>query len=119
MDFRCEETGSAPRQIFGQRSWRKWKKVDLFCKAITAENTQNYEASWNEGRVNEKKSLEQSIADEEKNQWRTEGQVLLVDAKRENVALQLEAAYRERVQSVYAQVLLGFLESTCCIDRIF
>lgn len=48
--------------------------------------------------------LEESVADEEKNQWRADGQILLVDAKRENVALQLEAAYRERLQNVYTQV---------------
>ena len=34
-----------------------------------------------------------------------EGQNLLVQAKKENVGLQLEAAYRERLSTVYNQVV--------------
>jgi len=63
-----------------------------------------YEATWNEGRVNEKQSLEEQIAHEEKAQWSIEGQNVLVEAKRENVALQLEAAYRERLLAAYSEV---------------
>ncbi|XP_026727693.1 ATP synthase subunit b, mitochondrial-like [Trichoplusia ni] len=36
--------------------------------------------------------------------WRAEGQKELMDAKKENIAMQLEAFYRERVMSVYQQV---------------
>ncbi|KAJ8960277.1 hypothetical protein NQ318_004002 [Aromia moschata] len=63
-----------------------------------------YESAWNESRVEEKKVLSDQIADEEKAQWSMEGQNLLVQAKRENVALQLEATYRERLISAYSEV---------------
>ncbi|KAF7275332.1 ATP synthase subunit b, mitochondrial [Rhynchophorus ferrugineus] len=64
----------------------------------------NIEKEWNEGRVQEKASLEGSIADEEKAQWSFEGQNFLIAAKRENVALQLEASYRERLALAYQAV---------------
>jgi F-type H+-transporting ATPase subunit b len=63
-----------------------------------------YEAEWNQGRVDELKDLSDAIEAEKKEQWRAEGQVLLMDAKKENIALQLEAAYRERAMSVYQEV---------------
>lgn len=66
---------------------------------------QAVEASYNEGRVATVQSLEEAIADEKKAQWRAEGQELLVQAKKENVLLQLEAAYRQRLMDTYTEVL--------------
>ncbi|KAI4469265.1 mitochondrial atp synthase b chain [Holotrichia oblita] len=63
-----------------------------------------YEAQWNEGRASETNALQAQIKNEEQLQWSAEGQTMLIDAKRENVALQLEAAYRARVQNVYQEV---------------
>ncbi|CAH1116602.1 unnamed protein product [Phaedon cochleariae] len=63
-----------------------------------------YEASWNEGRKEQTNTLGEQISNEEKAQWSMEGQTMLVQAKRENVALQLEANYRERLITAYGEV---------------
>lgn len=44
------------------------------------------------------------IKDGKDAQWRADGQKLLMDAKKENIAMQLEAAYRERFMHVYRTV---------------
>lgn len=63
-----------------------------------------YEESWNQGRNEEKRVLSEQISDEEKAQWSMEGQNVLIQAKRENIALQLEANYRERLITAYNEV---------------
>ncbi|XP_018322464.1 ATP synthase subunit b, mitochondrial [Agrilus planipennis] len=63
-----------------------------------------YEKAWNSGREEEKKILAEQIEDEKNLQKSAEGQLLLTEAKKQNVALQLEAAYRARLFSVYETV---------------
>lgn len=72
------------------------KSLDAECDAI--------EANFEEGRKFEIESLEEAIEHEKKEQWRADGQLMLNDAQKENVALQLEAAYRERLAQVYSEV---------------
>ncbi|XP_014259491.1 ATP synthase subunit b, mitochondrial [Cimex lectularius] len=62
------------------------------------------DAELRDSRLNHLKWLEDAIKEEEEAQWRAEGQYLLLDAKRENVKLQLEATYRERAMKVYSEV---------------
>lgn len=57
-----------------------------------------------DGRNSKLKSLDDAIADEKWNQERAQAQAILFEAKRENVQMQLEAAYRERALQVYQQV---------------
>lgn len=72
-------------------------------KSLDAEVDQ-IEADFEQGRKDEIDSHQDSIKHEKEEQWRTEGQLLLNDAQKENVALQLEAAYRERLAHVYSEV---------------
>ncbi|GAV01340.1 hypothetical protein RvY_12068 [Ramazzottius varieornatus] len=48
--------------------------------------------------------VQEQIQEEEKAQWMAKGQSMLFEAKRENVALQLEAEYRRRQMEVYRDI---------------
>ncbi|XP_028156299.1 ATP synthase subunit b, mitochondrial-like [Ostrinia furnacalis] len=61
-------------------------------------------AEFESSRKAETASYETTIKDAKDAQMRAEGQKLLMDAKKENVAMQLEAAYRERFMLVYKTV---------------
>ncbi|GBP11598.1 ATP synthase subunit b, mitochondrial [Eumeta japonica] len=84
-----------------------WFFIKKFGPQISAwldKEVDKVEANWNQSRVDTIKGLENAIAEEKKAQWRAEGQELLLDAKKENVLLQLEAAYRERLMHAYLEV---------------
>jgi len=61
------------------------------------------DAEFNAGRVEALASAEKAIAAETLEQERAKAQVMLFYAKKENVALQLEAAYRANLMNVYTE----------------
>jgi F-type H+-transporting ATPase subunit b len=65
---------------------------------------QEIENLWKQGRLNDIASYTDAVEAEKKEQWRAEGQKDLFAAKKENVALQLEAAYRERLMTAFNDV---------------
>lgn len=80
------------------------KKLGPGIAAYCDKEIDRIEGEWKEGRESDLTNLSELIKAEELEQWRAEGQVLLMEAKKENVALQLEAAYRERLAHVYGEV---------------
>ncbi|XP_066957147.1 ATP synthase subunit b, mitochondrial [Macrobrachium rosenbergii] len=80
------------------------KKFGPGLAAYLDKEIEEVEGSWVNYRTNSIKSIKDAIEAEKKAQWEAEGQTVLFDAKRENVALQLEAAYRERLATVHAEV---------------
>lgn len=80
------------------------KKIGPSVKKSLDEEIVQIEADYKKSRDDEIKGLEDAVESEKTEQWRSEAQVILNDAKKENVALQLEAAYRERLATVYGEV---------------
>lgn len=65
---------------------------------------EDIEGSWVSYRDDSMANIKKAVEDEKKAQWEAEGQDVLFDAKKENVSLQLEAAYRDRLATVHAEV---------------
>lgn len=61
----------------------------------------NYEKELNESRRHDVENVHEAIKNEEHNQFQMDGQLMLIEAKRENVQLQLEAEFRNRQMHVY------------------
>ncbi len=80
------------------------KKLGPTVAAALDKNIDEMENSWESGRTEEINALKNLIEHEKKEQWRTESQKLIMDIKRENINMQLEAAYRERLAHVYSEV---------------
>lgn len=80
------------------------KKLGPGIKKYLYDESDNIEAEFNQARVDEITGLENNIKGEQLAQWQSEGQLLLNDAHKENIALQLEAVYRERLANVYSEV---------------
>lgn len=80
------------------------KKLGPTVSKYIDEQVDKIETDWNAGRTDELKTRTESIENEKLEQWRADGSLILMDAKKENVALQLEAAFRERSMNVYNEV---------------
>lgn len=84
------------------------------------EDSQNkYIQEWEDGRVEEINDAKTAIKNLEKAVWSAEGEMLLLEAYKENVQIQLEAIYRERLAQVYSQVKnrLDYNVNIQAIDR--
>ncbi|XP_067645928.1 ATP synthase subunit b, mitochondrial [Eurosta solidaginis] len=80
------------------------KKLGPPVAAFADKQIDQIENDWKSGRENELQTLAEAIESEKKEQWRAEGSLMLIEAKKENIALQLEAAFRERAMNVYNEV---------------
>lgn len=58
-------------------------------------------AGWQKTLDDEKSVFQNQIKASKDAQWRADGQKLLMDAKKENIAMQYEAIFRERMMQVY------------------
>merc|ERR1712106_851722 len=80
------------------------KKLGPSIGAYLDKELEEIEGSWVGYREGSIKSIQDTIELEKKAQGEAEGQSMLFDAKRENVQLQIEAAYRERLATVHTEV---------------
>lgn len=65
---------------------------------------ENYAKELDEPRNSELNMLRDAIKQNETLQWQVEAQKMIIEAKRENILMQLEAVYRERLAHAYHQV---------------
>lgn len=63
-----------------------------------------YIGTYNVGRQNELENAETAIKNLETEKWRMEAQPLIFDVRRQNIAMALEAVYRERLMKLYIEV---------------
>jgi len=80
------------------------KKLGPKVSAFLDKEQQAFIDDMNSGKVQEIQGYNESIAAEKRMQFEAEGSKMLFEVKRENVGLQLEAAYRQRIMDVYSEV---------------
>lgn len=80
------------------------KKFGPKLAAYLDKEIDEYNASLEQSRVDEVTGNENLISHEKKQQWSLEGQKIIMDIKKENIKMQLEATYRERMMQVYEEV---------------
>lgn len=84
--------------------WASVKYVGPHLAYYLDKEVNEHEKMLEQERVNQKKLCNESIDQELFLQFQIEGQLVLVEAKRENVALQLEEEFRKRQMEVYKEV---------------
>jgi F-type H+-transporting ATPase subunit b len=80
------------------------KKLGPSVAKFLDEKVQKDDEALNASRIHTIANTTKAIAGEKLEQERAKGQMMLFEAKHENVALQLEAAYRQQLQTVYQEV---------------
>lgn len=85
--------------------WGGIKYVGPHIAKYLDKEVDNYEKEWQKGRDDTRNILEEQIDNEKLMQFQAEGQLMLIEAKRENVHLQLEEEFRIRQMVVYREVL--------------
>ncbi|XP_066588752.1 ATP synthase subunit b, mitochondrial [Prorops nasuta] len=80
------------------------KKFGPSLKQYLDKEVKDVEEHYTGNRTAQLQSLEDSIQEQNKEKERSALQFLILDIKRENIKMQLEAAYRERLNKVYSEV---------------
>lgn len=80
------------------------KKFGPGVAAALDKEVDSFESGYNSIRDDSIANLNEAIKEEKDAQWRAQGQTLLFDAKRENIGLQLEGVYRQRLIEIHSQV---------------
>lgn len=81
--------------------------VKLFGPKLAAmldKGIDKFESEVEQTRINEVAEYEDVISHEKKMQSSVDGQKIIMDIKKENVKMQLEGTYRERMMQVYQEV---------------
>lgn len=73
------------------------------------EHCDDYNAALTDGRKQELTDVENNIKDLEKEKWRSGAQQMIIEIKKQNILMQLEAVYRERMLQVYNEVTSMFI----------
>lgn len=79
------------------------KKFGPAAKEFSSKLVKEEEQTYYKKKEEYMKNVEKAIENEKKSLWQAEGQKILMNAKRENVLMQLEIEYRRRMMNVYEQ----------------
>lgn len=80
------------------------KKLGPHVAAYLDKEIDDYEAELESSRTAKIQAHEDLITHYKKEEWRTEALPMIMEAKKNNITMQLEASYRERVQLAYQEV---------------
>lgn len=72
--------------------------------AALDKQVEEYDNELEQTRKDELTSLENEVKELEKQKWMADSQMMIFDIKKQNILVQLEAAYRERLAKVYSEV---------------